>query len=98
MPQTNAPDPIVGARFHDDATRAGQKEVPQWFMLPELFNVSPRDNFSAAILPELTVEVLHFAAQRLAALGSGAAKIASTAAASPKRRAFSAIIQCSAVG
>ncbi len=69
MFQANAPDPIVEARFDHDATSAGQKEVPQWLMLPELFNVTPRDNFSAAIRPELTVEVLHFAAQRLGDLG-----------------------------
>ncbi len=45
VPQANAPDPIVGARFHDNAAGAGQKEVPQWLMLPELFDVTPRDMF-----------------------------------------------------
>ena len=60
-----APDPVVRTGLDEYLITGAEQERPQVFVLAELCHVPLRDELTTARLPNIVVEVLHCAAERL---------------------------------
>src|SRR5262245_4411529 len=68
--QTDAPDLVAGARFHEDALLGAEQKVAERLGLRELGDVSCHHDRDALLLPERVLKAADFSTERL---GSGGA-------------------------
>ena len=84
------------APFGEEALASVHEGQAHFFVLGEFFQVASDDQMFAFLLPEIVIEVAYMTGERVCSRGSSVASIAESAKWSPNRRAFEAIINCSA--
>lgn len=61
----DAPYSVVGTGFDQDLVTRRHEEVPQLFILPELFQITPQDDIEPVLCPDLFVETGNGSTKRL---------------------------------
>ena len=87
---------VMGARLGEAALASVHEGQAHMLILGEFGQVASEDHMFKFLLPGFMIEVAYLMAEEFCSRGSSVASIAEIAKASPSRRAFEAIMNCSA--